>query len=162
MNRDLYNAVNNYNKKDYFYSQSYWDRFDKTLLFTDSYWNDYTSCTKWLNSKTRQDIIDKYSDYFKVKTTYNILIDKIDSSRFFSLTQKQFNPDYYNEGEKNERNKIVPEMPFYKLDKNNLEIKNEYAFSKTVFGLPTVAVPIKDEVFLGSFHSDRLGIIEIK
>ena len=77
LNRDLYNAVNNYNKKDYFYSQSYWDRYDKTLLFTDSYWNDYTSCTKWLNSKTRQDIIDKYSDYFKVKTTYNILIDKM-------------------------------------------------------------------------------------
>ena len=43
----------------------------------------------------------------------------------------------------------------------NLEIKNEYSFSKTVFGLPTIAVPIKDEVFLGSFHSDRLGIIKI-
>ncbi len=54
-------------------------------------------------------------------------------------------------------------LPFsiYQLDKNNLEIKNEYSFSKTVFGLPTVAVPIEDEVFLGSFHSDRLGIIEI-
>ena len=77
LNRDLYNAVNNYNKTDYFYSQSYWDRFDRTLLFTDSYWNDYTSCTKWLNSKTRQDVIDKYSNYFKVKTTYNILIDKM-------------------------------------------------------------------------------------
>ena len=54
-------------------------------------------------------------------------------------------------------------LPFsiYQLDKNNLEIKNEYSFSKTVFGLPTVAVPIEDEVFLGSFHSDRLGIVEI-
>ncbi len=54
-------------------------------------------------------------------------------------------------------------LPFsiYQLDKNNLAIKNEYSFSKTVFGLPTVAVPIEDEVFLGSFHSDRLGIIEI-
>ena len=54
-------------------------------------------------------------------------------------------------------------LPFsiYRLDKNDLEIKNEYSFSKTVFGLPTVAVPIEDEVFLGSFHSDRLGIIEI-
>ncbi len=54
-------------------------------------------------------------------------------------------------------------LPFsiYQLDKNNLEIKNEYSFSKTVFGLPTVAVPIEDEVFLGSFHSDRLGIIKI-
>ncbi len=54
-------------------------------------------------------------------------------------------------------------LPFsiYQLDKNNLEIKNEYSFSKTVFGLPTVAVPIEGEVFLGSFHSDRLGIIKI-
>ncbi len=54
-------------------------------------------------------------------------------------------------------------LPFsiYRLDKNDLKIKNEYSFSKTVFGLPTVAVPIEDEVFLGSFHSDRLGIIEI-
>ena len=54
-------------------------------------------------------------------------------------------------------------LPFsiYQLDKNNLEIKNKYSFSKTVFGLPTVAVPIEDEVFLGSFHSDRLGIIKI-
>ena len=54
-------------------------------------------------------------------------------------------------------------LPFsiYQLDKYNLEIKNEYSFSKTVFGLPTVAVPIEDEVFLGSFHSDRLGIVEI-
>jgi len=41
-----------------------------------------------------------------------------------------------------------------------LEIKDKYSFSKTVFGLPTVAVPIENEVFLGSFHSDRLGIIK--
>ena len=77
LNRDLYSAVRNHNKIDYFYSQSYWDRYDKTLLFTDSYWLDYRSCSSWLNSKTRQDIIDKYSEYFKVETTYNILIDKI-------------------------------------------------------------------------------------
>ena len=53
-------------------------------------------------------------------------------------------------------------LPFsiYQLNRNNLEIKNEYSFSKTVFGLPTVAVPIENEVFLGSFHSDRLGIIK--
>jgi hypothetical protein len=77
LNRDLYSAVRNHNKIDYFYSQSYWDRYDKTLLFTDSYWLDYRSCSSWLNSKTRQDIIDKYSEYFKVETTYNILIDKM-------------------------------------------------------------------------------------
>jgi len=77
LNRDLYSAVRNHNKMDYFYSQSYWDRYDKTLLFTDSYWLDYRSCSIWLNSKTRQDIIDKYSEYFKVETTYNILIDRM-------------------------------------------------------------------------------------
>jgi hypothetical protein len=77
LNKDLYTAVNNYNEKDYFYSQSYWDRFDQTLLFTDSYWVDHQSCTNWLNSKIRNDIIDKYTEYFKVETTYNILIDKM-------------------------------------------------------------------------------------
>jgi hypothetical protein len=77
LNRDLYSAVRNYNKDDYFFSQSYWDRYDKTLLFTDSYWLDHTSCSKWLNSKTRQDIIDKYNPYFEVETSYNILIDKM-------------------------------------------------------------------------------------
>ena len=77
LNRELYSAVRNYNKEDYFFSQSYWDRYDKTLLFTDSYWLDHTSCSKWLNSKTRQEIIDKYSQYFDVETSYNILIDKM-------------------------------------------------------------------------------------
>ena len=77
LNRDLYSAVRNYNKNDYFFSQSYWDRYDKTLLFTDSYWLDHTSCSKWLNSKTRQDIIDKYNLYFEVETSYNILIDRM-------------------------------------------------------------------------------------
>lgn len=77
LNRDLYSAVRNYNKDDYFFSQSYWDRYDKTLLFTDSYWLDHTSCSKWLNSKTRKDIIDKYNQYFEVETSYNILIDKM-------------------------------------------------------------------------------------
>lgn len=77
LNRDLYSAVRNYNKDDYFFSQSYWDRYDKTLLFTDSYWLDHTSCSKWLNSKTRKDIIDKYNPYFEVETSYNILIDRM-------------------------------------------------------------------------------------
>ena len=77
LNRELYNAVNDYNKDDYFYSQSYWDRSDKTLLFTDSYWADHKSCENWLNSNTRKQILDKYSEYFKVETSYNVLIDKI-------------------------------------------------------------------------------------
>lgn len=77
LNRELYDAVRNYNETDYFYSQSYWDRYDKTLLFTDSYWLDDNSCKKWLDSKTRKDILEKYSEYFKVETSYNVLIEKM-------------------------------------------------------------------------------------
>jgi len=53
-------------------------------------------------------------------------------------------------------------LPFsvYKLDKNNLETINKYSFSKSVFGLPTVAVPFNNEIYLGSFHSDRIGIVK--
>jgi hypothetical protein len=77
LNNDLYNAVNKYDKTNYFYSQSYWDRFDKTLLFTDSYWTDYICCENWLKSKKRNDILKSYGEYFKVETTYNILLDKM-------------------------------------------------------------------------------------
>lgn len=77
LNKDLYEGVRNYNKQEYFYSQSYWDRFDKTLLFTDSYWTDHQSCTAWLNSEKRQSILEDYSEYFKVETSYNILVEKI-------------------------------------------------------------------------------------
>jgi len=74
------------------------------------------------------------------------------------VTSLDFQPNDFGECEF----KVSCSLPFsiYKLDKNNLEIKDKYSFSKTVFGLPTVAVPIKNEVFLGSFHSDRLGIIK--
>ena len=66
-----------YDTTNYFYSQSYWDRFDKTLLFTDSYWSDYISCENWLKSKKRKDILESYGEYFKVETTYNVLLDKM-------------------------------------------------------------------------------------
>ena len=77
LNNDLYNAVNKYDTEHYLYSQSYWDKFDKTLLFTDSYWADYISCENWLNSKKRKDILESYGEYFKVETTYNVLLDKM-------------------------------------------------------------------------------------
>ncbi len=77
LNNDLYNAVNKYDTANYFYSQSYWDRFDKTLLFTDSYWTDYISCENWLKSKKRKDILESYGEYFKIETTYNVLLDKM-------------------------------------------------------------------------------------
>ena len=43
----------------------------------------------------------------------------------------------------------------------SLNILDKYSFSKTVFGLPTVAVPFENKVYMGSFHSDRLGFFEI-
>ena len=54
-------------------------------------------------------------------------------------------------------------MPFsiHELDKKTFEVKNIYTFSKTVFGLPTGAVPINDIVYMGSFHADRLGSFKI-
>ena len=76
LNNDLYNAVNKYDTKNYVYSQSYWDQFDKTLVFTDSYWSDYACCEKWLNSKKRKDILKSYDEYLKIDTSYNILTDK--------------------------------------------------------------------------------------
>ena len=53
-------------------------------------------------------------------------------------------------------------LPFsiHELDKETLELKNKYIFSKTVFGLPTIAVPLNKEIYLGSFHSDRLAVIK--
>jgi hypothetical protein len=50
-------------------------------------------------------------------------------------------------------------LPFsvHQLDKENLERVAIYSFSKTVFGLPTIAVPHDGKIFMGSFHSDRIG-----
>ena len=50
-------------------------------------------------------------------------------------------------------------LPFsiHEIDKNTLKLKNKYYFSKVNFGLPTVAVPFDGNVYLGSFHSDRIG-----
>ena len=55
--------------------------------------------------------------------------------------------------------KVNCSLPFsiHELDKETLEVKNKYIFSKTVFGLPTVAVPHNEKVYIGSFHADRLG-----
>ena len=54
-------------------------------------------------------------------------------------------------------------LPFsiHELDKKTFKLKNKYTFSKTVFGLPTVAVPINKTVYMGSFHADRLGSFKI-
>ena len=58
--------------------------------------------------------------------------------------------------------RVACSLPFsiHELNKESLESKNIYSYSKAVFGLPTVAVPIDENIYIGSFHSDRLGIIK--
>ena len=58
--------------------------------------------------------------------------------------------------------RVACSLPFsiYEFDKRTLDTLDKYTFSKTVFGLPTVAVPFNDKIYLGSFHSDRIGVIK--
>jgi len=60
--------------------------------------------------------------------------------------------------------RVACSLPFsiHELDKKTLQSKSVYSYSKTVFGLPTVAVPIDENIYIGSFHSDRLGVIRQK
>ena len=56
---------------------------------------------------------------------------------------------------------ITCTLPFsvYELDPLTLEEKQRFSFRKTVFGLPTVALPVKDKIWIGSFRSDRVAYI---
>ena len=55
-------------------------------------------------------------------------------------------------------------LPFsiYEIDIETFDLKNENSFNQTVFGLPTIAVPVENVIFIGSFHSDRLGYFTLK
>ena len=50
-------------------------------------------------------------------------------------------------------------LPFsvFELESSNLTIKSKKSFKETVFGLPTVAVPVKNKIWLGSFNSNRIA-----
>jgi hypothetical protein len=50
-------------------------------------------------------------------------------------------------------------LPFsvHQLNDKTLKRTAIYSFSKTVFGLPTIAIPYNGKIFMGSFHSDRIG-----
>ena len=50
-------------------------------------------------------------------------------------------------------------LPFsiHKLNQKTLKREDKFSFSRTVFGLPTIAVPHDEKIFMGSFHSDRIG-----
>ena len=56
LNEDLYESVRN-KAKGYYYSQSYWDKCDNSVLFTDSYWENSEDWTQWLKSEERQQAI---------------------------------------------------------------------------------------------------------
>jgi hypothetical protein len=55
-------------------------------------------------------------------------------------------------------------LPFtiIELDKNKLEPIKKYKVKESAFGLPTVAVPHNDYIYIGSFHSDRIAYLPIK
>ena len=59
---------------------------------------------------------------------------------------------------------IACSLPFtiIELDKNKLEPVKEYKVKESAFGLPTVAVPHNDYIYIGSFHADRIAYLPIK
>ena len=59
---------------------------------------------------------------------------------------------------------ITCTLPFsvYELDPLTLEEKQRFSFRKTIFGLPTVALPVKDKIWIGSFRSDRVAYINME
>ena len=88
---------------------------------------------------------------FKVESPDNIYINK-DS---VWLTSLDFQPN--DAGDCIERPACSLPFSIYEIDRETFVLKNENSFNKTVFGLPTIAVPIENTIFMGSFHSDRLG-----
>jgi hypothetical protein len=59
---------------------------------------------------------------------------------------------------------ITCTLPFsvYELDPLTLEEKQRFSFRNTIFGLPTVALPVKDKIWIGSFRSDRVAYINME
>jgi len=88
---------------------------------------------------------------FKVESPDNIYINK-DS---VWLTSLDFQPN--DAGDCIERPACSLPFSIYEIDRETFVLKNKNTFNKTVFGLPTIAVPIDNTIFMGSFHSDRLG-----
>ena len=88
---------------------------------------------------------------FKVESPDNIYINK-DS---VWLTSLDFQPN--DAGDCIERPACSLPFSIYEIDRETFVLKNENSFNKTVFGLPTIAVPVENTIFMGSFHSDRLG-----
>ena len=45
---------------------------------------------------------------------------------------------------------------FHSLSSQDLKLQKVYSFSEEVMGLPTVALPVDDKIWMGSFRLDRL------
>ena len=88
---------------------------------------------------------------FRLESPDNIYINK-DS---VWLTSLDFQPN--DAGDCIERPACSLPFSIYEIDRETFVLKNKNSFNKTVFGLPTIAVPIENTIFMGSFHSDRLG-----
>ncbi len=88
---------------------------------------------------------------FKVESPDNIYINK-DS---VWLTSLDFQPN--DAGDCIERPACSLPFSIYEIDRETFVLKNKNSFNKTVFGLPTIALPIENVIIMGSFHSDRLG-----
>ena len=88
---------------------------------------------------------------FKVESPDNIYINK-DS---VWLTSLDFQPN--DAGDCIERPACSLPFSIYEIDRETFILKNKNSFNKTVFGLPTIALPIENVIIMGSFHSDRLG-----
>ena len=88
---------------------------------------------------------------FKVESPDNIYINK-DS---VWLTSLDFQPN--DAGDCIKRPACSLPFSIYEIDKETFVLKNKNSFNKTVFGLPTIALPIENVIIMGSFHSDRLG-----
>ena len=88
---------------------------------------------------------------FKIESPDNIYINK-DS---VWLTSLDFQPN--DAGDCIERPACSLPFSIYEIDRETFVLKNKNSFNKTVFGLPTIALPIENGIIMGSFHSDRLG-----
>ena len=71
------------------------------------------------------------------------------------LTSLDFQPN--DAGDCIERPACSLPFSIYEIDRETFVLKNKNSFNKTVFGLPTIALPIENVIIMGSFHSDRLG-----
>ena len=88
---------------------------------------------------------------FKLESPDNIYINK----NSIWLTSLDFQPN--DAGDCIRRPACSLPFSIYEIDRETFDLKNENSFNKTVFGLPTIALPVGDAIFMGSFHSDRIG-----